>query len=105
MTDFPPLCFSQQVEASGYAIVGERVPLAFVVAAGGALSGASLTVTAVYREGIGGPQLFVAPPTGVNFCVNFSVCFLPPCSILAGFCCYMLNFHSISSFRCRPSLT
>ncbi len=53
-----------QVEGAGYAIVGERVPLTFVALAGGALAGGELSVTAAYREGLGGPQLFTAPPAG-----------------------------------------
>lgn len=57
-------CRDLQVEGAGYAIVGERVPLTFVVLAGGALAGGALTVTAAYREGFGGPQLFTAPPAG-----------------------------------------
>jgi hypothetical protein len=53
-----------QVEGSGYAIVGERVPLTFVVNAPAALQGGSLAVSASYREGLGGPALFTASPTG-----------------------------------------
>ena len=53
-----------QVEGSGYAVVGERVPLTFVLSAPAALQGALLAVSAGYREGLGGPALFTAPPTG-----------------------------------------
>lgn len=47
--------------------MGEHVPLTFVVHAGDALSGGSLAVAAAYREGLGGPKLFNAPPAG-KFC-------------------------------------
>jgi hypothetical protein len=52
------------VEGSGYAIVGERVPLTFMVNAPAALQGGSLAVSAGYREGLGGPALLTAPPAG-----------------------------------------